>query len=96
MGYNLNFTNNATSPVDLMLGINTVTSGKLAILLLTVISIILLVVFKSRELYENFIATGLISTLLAVFLWGIGLISFEVIFFPIVLTFVGLVWKGLN
>ena len=96
MGYNLNFTHNATSPVDLMLGINTATSGKLALVLLTIVALILMVVFKTRELYENFIATGMICTLLAITVWAMGLVGFQIIFFPIVLTFIGLVWKGLS
>jgi len=94
--YNQTLMNSTETLFDMVSVISTESNGAFSYLSLLLFWIAMFVAFKNFETRVGLLASSMITTLLAVFFWWAGWISFAIIFIPAVLTFVALIWNALG
>jgi hypothetical protein len=92
--YNIEYMNNATSVLDLLIGVSGLPTTDYLIgnLMLLSVFVILLAGSLRYDFLEVFITSSIITTILAVFLWSTDLLSATTIVWPAVAGFLALLF----
>ena len=93
--YNLSCTENATSLTPLVQCLNTESSGILGIGILAVVFLGMLIITKryEQDFIDAFLTTSFVSSVIAVLLLAIQLITWETLLFPLLILFASSIMK---
>ena len=96
--YNMSFMDNATNPLDLIVGLGSTLSQDFLIgnLLLVTFFLIFLILAVRGNFLEVFIIDGFLTTILALLLYTAGMVAAPTIAYPAVLFFLTLVFFLFN
>jgi len=91
--YNTSFMNNATNPLDLIVGINTVIGEPFLIgnYILLAIFMLSLVFLMRYDLRQAFIASSFITTIVSILLYATGIVAAGTIIIPFIMMIIGLI-----
>jgi len=96
MAYNLTYLDQGNTTLDFITGLNTSTEGKIGLISLFIIWIILFTAFKNYDSRVGAVASSFIITLLTTIFWALGWVGFGIIFYPVAVLFLSLMWFGLT
>jgi len=88
-------TENVTGITEIMVALNRESTGLLGIAILFSVFIIVFIIFKKTEqdTKEVFLTDAVLTSILAVLLFAIGMIKLNILIFPILLIFVAAMIK---
>jgi hypothetical protein len=96
MVYNMTRLDNSTTLVDYFDVINDNLGLMFPLFILYGFWLILLIGFKNYDTRVALISSSTITSLMGVLFWWLGWISYVYIFPPVMLVFVGIIWKVLS
>ena len=92
--YNLTNLTNANNYLEIIKGLNETGQGAyVGVIFLAMLFIILFITFKKGEddTKATFLTASLITAIVAVLFWGVGLITWHIMIYPFIFTFAGIV-----
>lgn len=93
MSYNVSFMDTANNLYDVVLGVNTASSGTLGVVILVLVYVITFSSTVRDGPVTALISSGLFTTVVAILVGFMGLIHWSVVIVPIMLLFAGLIIK---
>jgi hypothetical protein len=102
--YNTTFMNNATNPVDIFIGLSNMGNEAHAwfsqytfgYLILFSFFMVFLVLGMRYSFNEVIIVDGFLTTIIAILLYGVGMVQGYIIIWPAILMFLGLIFFFIN
>lgn len=95
MTYNTTAIDSSVNLPQYIVALNTLTNGWVAGLIMLFVFVISFISMKAYDTIIVFITASFITALVAVLLWGLGMLAVGFIFVPIAFLFGGLIWKAL-
>jgi len=86
--YNTTTIENTTNLFDFFVEINVLSSGWFAYLLLVALFLIMLSMWMHRGFKAAAIGSSFVTTIIAVMLWSVGMISASIVVFPIIMLLI--------
>ena len=89
MTYNLTNVTDANNLFGVLKATNDLTTGYLGLFILISVSIALFMVFKKQEsdTTKSLLVSSFITLIIGVLLWGLEIIGFNILFFPLIMLF---------
>lgn len=92
----MTFVDTSNSMADLVVGINNELGGYFGAFIMLMTFLIMLIANSKLNTEKGFIVSSGVTSLVAALLWGMGVISFGYIFFPIAALFGGIIYYKLG
>lgn len=96
MGYNTSFLNTSTGVMDTVTGVNNMTEGLYAALILFVIFLVMLIAMKKIETDAAFLTSSFTVSVIATLFFIMELIGIEIYIIPLVLLLIAVFIKTIN
>lgn len=82
--YNLSFINTSNNYFEMFIGVNDVSGGLVAGMLLLNLFLLIFIVFKNYDTRSVLLVDSFLVTIISVFMWAGGMIGFKIVILPIV------------
>lgn len=89
MPYNLTNVTDANNLYSIMYAMNELSDGLIGVFILVSISLVLFMLFKKQEsdTVKALLSSSVITIIVAVLLWGINLVAWSMLLYPIIVFF---------
>lgn len=87
---------NVTSMVDVLTYLNTITQNWFGAMIIIIITGGMFIFGSVRNSKESIMITGFVMSVISFFMWQLGLISFGILFIPVVMFIMGVVMAMLE
>ena len=93
MAYDMSFTNNGNNILDFLVGANNMVGGWLIGVVLLILTFILYISYNHEDIKDAWIAVSWIMLIITTTVWGLGLVTFSIVLWPLTLLMFAVMYK---